>query len=145
MVFFLVYFAKKAVVDLPGYIGIIHNKNIGSVALLRIIRVLETTFTASAEAQIACWLGITKKRLLNEKSTYETLKEKKLLYQSDRLYQAIDPIIVMHLRYPKQRWVTFCSVSNHIDKIFLRRLSKKKQKSCKTSLFRIHSVLLLFD
>ena len=49
------------------------------------------------EKQIACWLGITKKRLLNEKSTYETLKEKKLLYQSDRLYQAIDPIIVMHL------------------------------------------------
>ncbi len=37
------------------------------------------------------------KRLLNEKSTYATLKEKKLLYQSDRLYQAIDPIIVMHL------------------------------------------------
>ncbi|HEN8333749.1 TPA: helix-turn-helix domain-containing protein [Enterococcus faecium] len=32
-----------------------------------------------------------------EKSTYATLKEKKLLYQSDRLYQAIDPIIVMHL------------------------------------------------
>ena len=31
------------------------------------------------------------------KSTYATLKEKKLLYQSDRLYQAIDPIIVMHL------------------------------------------------
>ena len=65
--------------------------------ILGLGRVLETTFTASAEAQIACWLGITKKRLLNEKSTYETLKEKKLLYQSDRLYQAIDPIIVMHL------------------------------------------------
>lgn len=65
--------------------------------ILGLDRVLETTFTASAEAQIACWLGITKKRLLNEKSTYATLKEKKLLYQSDRLYQAIDPIIVMHL------------------------------------------------
>ncbi|EEV51877.1 conserved hypothetical protein [Enterococcus faecium 1,231,408] len=65
--------------------------------ILGLGRVLETTFTASAEAQIACWLGITKKRLLNEKSTYATLEEKKLLYQSDRLYQAIDPIIVMHL------------------------------------------------
>ena len=31
--------------------------------ILGLGRVLETTFTASAEAQIACWLGITKKTI----------------------------------------------------------------------------------
>lgn len=92
--------------------------------ILGLDRVLETTFTASAEAQIACWLGITK-RLLNEKYV-RNFERKKLLYQSDRLYQAIDPIIVMHLSrtaaelnvYETMMFYSFCFFSIVDEEIF---------------------------
>lgn len=68
-----------------------------SPLVLGLERGLETTFTVEATRKIACWLGITRKRLLSEKTTFDTLKEKKQLYQKDRLYQAIDPILSLYL------------------------------------------------
>lgn len=68
-----------------------------SPLILGLERGLETNFTVDASMKIACWLGITRKRLLSEKTTFNTLKEKKKLYQNDRLYQAIDPILSLYL------------------------------------------------
>ncbi|MDU5672958.1 MAG: helix-turn-helix domain-containing protein [Enterococcus faecium] len=117
--------------------------------ILGLDRVLETTFTASAEAQIACWLGITKKRLLNEKSTYATLKEKKLLYQSDRLYQAIDPIIVMHLSrtaaelnvYETMMFYSFFVSFSIVDP---RRLKIKEEKAVGYQISQINNEWFFF-
>ncbi|WP_165005687.1 MULTISPECIES: helix-turn-helix domain-containing protein [unclassified Enterococcus] len=60
-------------------------------------RALETVFSSISMSRLSCWLGITKKRLLCEKSTFASLKDKKMLYQTDRLYQTIDPVLVMYL------------------------------------------------
>ncbi|ENZ5627147.1 helix-turn-helix domain-containing protein [Enterococcus hirae] len=65
--------------------------------ILGLERALETTFSQESASKIACWLGITRKRLLSEKTTFATLKEKKILYQKDRLYQALDPVISLYL------------------------------------------------
>lgn len=65
--------------------------------ILGLERALETTFSQESASKIACWLGITRKRLLSEKTTFATLKEKKMLYQKDRLYQALDPVISLYL------------------------------------------------
>lgn len=65
--------------------------------ILGLERALETTFSQESANKIACWLGITRKRLLSEKTTFATLKEKKILYQKDRLYQALDPVISLYL------------------------------------------------
>lgn len=65
--------------------------------ILGLERSLETTFSQESASKIACWLGITRKRLLSEKTTFATLKEKKILYQKDRLYQALDPVISLYL------------------------------------------------
>ena len=65
--------------------------------ILGLERALETTFSQEPASKIACWLGITRKRLLSEKTTFATLKEKKILYQKDRLYQALDPVISLYL------------------------------------------------
>ena len=65
--------------------------------MLGLERALETTFSQESASKIACWLGITRKRLLSEKTTFATLKEKKILYQKDRLYQALDPVISLYL------------------------------------------------
>ncbi|MDV7771983.1 helix-turn-helix domain-containing protein [Enterococcus hirae] len=65
--------------------------------ILGLERALETTFSQGSASKIACWLGITRKRLLSEKTTFATLKEKKILYQKDRLYQALDPVISLYL------------------------------------------------
>ncbi|EMF0615781.1 helix-turn-helix domain-containing protein [Enterococcus hirae] len=65
--------------------------------ILGLERALETTFSQESASKIACWLGITRKRLLSEKKTFATLKEKKILYQKDRLYQALDPVISLYL------------------------------------------------
>ncbi|EMF0499816.1 helix-turn-helix domain-containing protein [Enterococcus hirae] len=65
--------------------------------ILGLERALETTFSQESASKIACWLGITRKRLLSEKTTFTTLKEKKILYQKDRLYQALDPVISLYL------------------------------------------------
>ncbi|MCO5509959.1 helix-turn-helix domain-containing protein [Enterococcus hirae] len=65
--------------------------------ILGLERALETTFSQKSASKIACWLGITRKRLLSEKTTFATLKEKKILYQKDRLYQALDPVISLYL------------------------------------------------
>ncbi|WP_430605301.1 transcriptional regulator [Enterococcus sp. DIV1208] len=65
--------------------------------ILGLERALETTFSQESASKIACWLGITRKRLLSEKTTFATLKEKKILYQKDRLYQTLDPVISLYL------------------------------------------------
>ncbi|MEQ7040272.1 helix-turn-helix domain-containing protein [Enterococcus hirae] len=65
--------------------------------ILGLERALETTFSQESASKIACWLGITRKRLLSEKTTFATLKEKKILYQKDRLYQALDPVVSLYL------------------------------------------------
>lgn len=65
--------------------------------ILGLERALETTFSQESASKIACWLGITRKRLLSKKTTFATLKEKKILYQKDRLYQALDPVISLYL------------------------------------------------
>lgn len=65
--------------------------------ILGLENVLETSFSAFSTAQLACWVGITKKRLVSEKTTFSTLREKKKLYQEDRLYQAVDSILILYL------------------------------------------------
>ena len=65
--------------------------------ILGLERALETTFSQESASKSACWLGITRKRLWSEKTTFATLKEKKILYQKDRLYQALDPVISLYL------------------------------------------------
>ncbi|MGM9904268.1 MAG: helix-turn-helix domain-containing protein [Enterococcus sp.] len=65
--------------------------------ILGLERVLKTTISSEASIKIASWLGITRKRLLSDKKKFSILKEKKTLYQKDRLYQAIDSVISLYL------------------------------------------------
>lgn len=65
--------------------------------ILGLERSVETTFSADASIKIACWLGITRKRLMSEKTTFKTLKTRKTLYEIDRLYQVIDPVLSLYL------------------------------------------------
>ncbi|OJG83298.1 transcriptional regulator [Enterococcus ratti] len=65
--------------------------------ILGLERGLKTTFSPISSMKVTCWLGIMHKRLLSEKTTFNTLKEKKLLYQKDQLYQAISPILSLYL------------------------------------------------
>ncbi len=65
--------------------------------LLGLERSLETIFTTDSSTKIACWLGITRKRLTSEKTTFDTLRTKKILYEKDRLYQVIDPVVSLYL------------------------------------------------
>ncbi|MBF8808606.1 MAG: helix-turn-helix domain-containing protein [Enterococcus lacertideformus] len=68
-----------------------------SPLILGLERGLKMSFSSASSMKIACWLGITRKRLLSEKTTFDKLKEKKELYQKDQLYQAIDPILSLYL------------------------------------------------
>lgn len=59
-------------------------------------RTLKTTFDSEALKKIACWVGITRKRLMSEKTTFSQVKEKKQLYQKDALYQALDSVVTLY-------------------------------------------------
>lgn len=56
-------------------------------------RALETKFSTGAKSEIACWLGISLKRMAAKKKQQQHLKPNYRLFQNDVLYQRIEPLI----------------------------------------------------
>ncbi|MDU5510841.1 helix-turn-helix domain-containing protein [Enterococcus gilvus] len=59
-------------------------------------RALETEFSAEAKSEIACWLGISLKRMSAKKTQQTRLKTTYRLFQKDALFQRIEPLIRLY-------------------------------------------------
>lgn len=69
------------------------NSDQNQLFLRALERALETEFSAYAKSAVACWLGISLKRMPAKKKQQTRLKTNYQLFQQDALYKRVEPLI----------------------------------------------------